>query len=87
MCAGDINFPTNMIYYKYVILGISTEAKEKGTVGLFIKDRENNFVGIICAYVSGTTEEKRYISQSTVEDLKAYILVLRDVFILQRYRN
>ena len=78
MCAGDIDLPVNNAYYKHVISGISIEAKENGTVGLFVEDGENNFVGITCAHVAGTTEEKRHISQPTVEDLKAYILVLRD---------
>ena len=54
--------------------------KENGIVDLFVEDGENNFVEITCIHVADTTEEKRHISQSIVEHLKAYILVLRDAF-------
>ena len=90
MCAGDIPFSVNKTYFKHVISGTSIEAKQHGTVGLFVEDRENNFVGITCAHVAGTTEEKRHISQPTVENLKDYIRgFTRSVYITtdKRYRN
>ena len=58
MCAGNIDFPANRTYYKRVISGTSIEAKENGTVGLFVEDEENNFVGITCAHDSRHNRRK-----------------------------
>jgi hypothetical protein len=80
ICAVDIDFPIYRAYHKRPISGTSIEAREYGTVGLFVEDGENKFVGITCAHVAGTTEEKCHISQPNVEDLKEYIMVLRQAF-------
>ena len=70
--------PYNRIYQTHAVSGSSIEAKQCGTVGLFIEESDNKYVGITCAHVAGSTAEKLDVLGPSLEDFSTYVTVIRE---------
>ena len=77
MCAGEIGVPYNRIYQTHAVSGPSIEAKLCGTVGLFIEECDNKYVGITCAHVAGSTIEHLDVLGSNLDDFSTYVATIR----------
>ena len=78
MCAGEIDIPYNRIYQTHQVSGSSIEAKQCGTVGLFIEESDNKYVGITCAHMAGSTAEQLDVLGPCLEDFCTYVAALRE---------
>ena len=78
MCAGEIDIPYNRIYQTHQVSESSIEAKHCGTVGLFIEESDNKYVGITCAHVAGSTAEQLDVLGPCLEDFCTYLAALRE---------
>ena len=78
MCAGEIDIPYNRIYQTHPVSGSSIEAKQCGTVGLFIEESDNKYVGVTCAHVAGSTAEQLDVLGPGLEDFSTYVAALRE---------
>ena len=78
ICAGEIAIPYNRIYQTHAVSGSSIEAKLCGTVGLFIEESDDKYVGITCAHVAGSTTEQLDVLGPNLEDFGIYVAAMRE---------
>jgi hypothetical protein len=70
--------PYNRIYQTHAVSGYSIEAKKCGTVGLFIEESDNKYLGITCAHIVGSTAEKLDVLGPSLENFSNYVANLRE---------